>query len=98
MFEEIDFSPGIITKNEFDVYEQTLLNEDNCLLTEDMLQIVYANKYVIDVGWYSGVKKFIIYVIKDCDWEVPLVKNTCAGIKELRENLLKYVKYVRTLL
>lgn len=45
---------------------------DNLLLKEDMLQLAYKD-YIIDIGFYS--KEFILYVIKDCNWDIPVKKE-----------------------
>ena len=45
---------------------------DKFLLKEDMLQLAY-NDYIIDVGFYS--KEFILYVIKDHNWDIPVRKE-----------------------
>lgn len=45
---------------------------DKLLLKEDMLQLAYQN-YIIDVGFYS--KEFILYVIKDRKWDIPIRKE-----------------------
>lgn len=45
---------------------------DKLLLKEDMLQLAYKN-YIIDVGFYS--KEFILYVIKDRNWDIPIIKE-----------------------
>lgn len=45
---------------------------DKHLLKEDMLQLAYKN-YIIDVGFYS--KGFILYVIKDRNWDIPMRKE-----------------------
>lgn len=59
MFSDIDFLSGVIR---FECYG----------LEEDMLQVDYPNNYVLDVGWYGD--KFIIYIIRDYEWGVPVVK------------------------
>lgn len=45
---------------------------DKFLLKEDMLQLAYKD-YIIDVGFYS--KEFILYVIKDRNWDIPIRKE-----------------------
>lgn len=59
MFLDIDFLSGV---KKFESSE----------LEEDMLQVDYPNNYILDVGWYKD--KFIIYIIRDYEWEVPVVK------------------------
>jgi len=83
MFEKIDFSPGVIKYDDFKIDAQVLLNEDDDALKEDMFQIEYPFDYVLDTGWYSGIKQFIVYVIKSFNWDEPIVKKRCKDISEL---------------
>lgn len=57
MFKEYDFSPGIVTFNNYDISIGDEINENNNNLTEDMLQVEFENNIVLDVGWYSGNNK-----------------------------------------
>lgn len=41
---------------------------------EDMLMVVYPNNYILDMGWYEGINKYVIYIIKDNCWGVPVAK------------------------
>jgi hypothetical protein len=52
-----------------------------------MIQIEYPLDYVLDAGWYSGIKQFIVYVIKNCNWDEPIAKKKCKGISELEMSL-----------
>lgn len=63
MFKEFDFSPGVITYINHDITESEILDNGNINLTEYMLQVQYSNDITLDVGWYSGISKFILYVI-----------------------------------
>ena len=45
------------------------------LLKEDMLQVLYERRYLLDVGWYPSFDHsgcFQIRVIKEFDWEKPV--------------------------
>jgi len=46
---------------------------DNEFLTEDLFQIEKKN-FIIDIGWYEGASLFYIYLIKDFEWDLPLIK------------------------
>jgi len=77
------------------VLPDELLNEDNDSLTEDMFQADYPNNYVIDVGWYLGVNKFRIYVIKDSNWEEPVLRIDCGDINTLNSRVEECINFVR---
>lgn len=97
MFEKFSFSPGTITYNDFDIDPRLPINEDNDALKEDMFQVEYPNNYIIDVGWYSGVKKFIIYIIKDCNWEEPIFKKLYINLKDLEMGMEECTRLVKEL-
>ncbi len=76
MFSEIDFQNGIIT------YCET---ED--IKKEDLLQVVYPNNILLDVGWYAATKAYHIYVIVHDDWEHPKITIKTTDKKELYQQL-----------
>ena len=65
MFSEFDFLSGDIRW--VDNYRQ-----------EDMLQVIYPNNYILDMGWYDGIEKYVINIIKDSEWGVPVAKYTAS--------------------
>lgn len=66
-FENIEFKSGIVThiQNDFSIKN----------LKEDMLQVIYPKNYLLDVGWYGSMQGYIIYIIKNNDWENPVAKT-----------------------
>jgi hypothetical protein len=65
MFDDIDFSPGIVT------YDGTKFLDQ-----EDIFQVAYRDdSYVLDVGWYR--KEFAVVVIKDSNWQRPVQEKRC---------------------
>ncbi len=59
MFDDIDFSPGIVTYNVTQYVDQ-----------EDIFQVAYRDdSYVLDIGWYRI--EFAVFVIKDSNWQNP---------------------------
>lgn len=53
---------------------------------EDILQVAFPNNYILDLGWY-GKNGFILYIIRDMDWSVPLVEYHFLN-EELAEGVL----------
>ena len=83
MFSDIDFLSGDVRW--LDGYKQ-----------EDMLQVVYPNNYVLDMGWYDGINKYVIYIIKDFEWGVPVVEysaKTEEDIKVLLKEAIEKIDY-----
>ena len=65
MFSEFDFLSGDIRW--VDNYRQ-----------EDMLLVLYPNNYILDMGWYDSIEKYVIKIIKDSEWRVPVAKYTAS--------------------
>lgn len=85
----IDFKSGIVSYDDFDVDPLVPYEKQLTSLDEDMLQVEYPQGYVLDIGWYHDVNgKFVVRVIKDCDWDQPVF------IKETR-NLARLEKFVQ---
>ncbi|MBL7710901.1 MAG: hypothetical protein JNL13_00480 [Chitinophagaceae bacterium] len=85
-----------LVKDELAEYEDT---GDDTLLTEDMFQATY-NDFTIDGGWYgsgdaNGV--FIAYLIRNADWEEPLIKRTSYTIQDMKWDIQSCAEYVLSL-
>lgn len=76
MFSEIDFQNGVITYCETEQIQK-----------EDLLQVVYPNNILLDVGWYASTNAYHIYVIVQNDWEHPKIAIKTKEIKELYQKL-----------
>ena len=80
---DIDYKSGKIT----------YISNDFKHLSEDMLLIEYPGGYILDLGWYGSSNGYIIYIIKDKDWEMP-VKKIHSGyysLKEILENAVDFI-------
>ena len=53
-----------------------------------MLQVVYPNNYVLDMGWYDAINRYVIYIVKDFEWGVPVVKYSA----ETEDNIKALLK------
>jgi hypothetical protein len=70
----LDLKNGKIVINDLhDIDFEASLESQISKLDEDLLRIKYNNGYLVDAGWYSG--SFIVYVIKNCDWDKPIAKK-----------------------
>ena len=61
--------------------------------SEDMLLVEYPGNYILDLGWYGSSNGYIMYIIKNEDWENP-VKKVHTGyyyLKEILENAVDYI-------
>lgn len=66
-------------------------------LKEDLIQIVYSNQFLIDVGWYPSFQengKFTLFLIENNDWEKPVFKKRTRSIKVVRKTIEEYAAYI----
>jgi len=88
-----------ITYNEFFDTDPLKINNDNSNLwfnlKEDLLQVENNKKnLLLDLGWYpefSPKGKYRIKLIKNCDWEKPLVKFENRNLNEIVKKIEKIV-------
>lgn len=79
--------PGIDLKNQINI------------LREDMGWLEYQNgKFVVDFGWkpeFSINGEFIVYVIKDQDWDSPLKVLRCNSINQFLRDMQSCIDLAR---
>lgn len=98
MINDLDFSPGKITHNDLKLDENVPLKNQVDVLKEDLLQVNYNDKYIIDVGWYPEFDEngnFKIYVIEDFNWSYPKIIKKSKTLDGLILDLVKCINYVR---
>lgn len=90
----IDIKDGVIDHDsiswvgdDFQVTEDTVFD-----LSEDLLQISFNSQMILDVGWYpdldvNGV--FRVLLIKNMDWESPIVNKEFFDILNLKKIFVK---------
>lgn len=76
MFSDVDFQNGVVTYCETEQIQK-----------EDLLQVVYDDNILLDVGWYAATKAYHIYVIVNNDWERPKITIKTTSKKELCKQL-----------
>ncbi|WP_257605312.1 hypothetical protein [Pseudomonas sp. UMAB-40] len=87
---DLTFITGKITYDEISVLKKIDLSNQIDLLKEDMLQVDYQGTHLLDVGWYPSFDikgSFQIRVIKDYNWDAPLVYSTAGTIRLLIEEI-----------
>lgn len=86
MFQNVEFKNG-----------KVLYIDNYNIFKEDLLQVEYANNYLLDVGWYGEENGFIICIIKDYDWENPILKDGSLNKKIMLTILDKMIDEVMIL-
>ncbi|PZD93130.1 hypothetical protein DNH61_24675 [Paenibacillus sambharensis] len=96
MFENFEFKPGKITYNPYKLSPEDLTDLE--WVTEDMVQIEYPNSYILDVGWYGdaskGNGKFVVYIIKEKNWEQPVYREEHKTLEDLYERMKGIIKTI----
>lgn len=88
MFEKKWFEPGKVVFDDMQIDENASLDSQIDNLKEDLYQVNYDDKYIIDVGWFPSFSlngHFRVVIIKDFDWESPIFQKKCRTFIELRE-------------
>lgn len=83
--------------NEFNIDPVLSFQEQKWYFKEDLIQIEFNNKYLIDIGWYPELNPdgfFLISVIKNYDWDNPSFEKKCKDIETLKKYLQEAVDFV----
>jgi hypothetical protein len=93
--DEIDWKTGIVecwNLNAVDLNRP--LSEQVYDLIEDLAQVRYGNT-VVDVGWGPSMSpegSFFVTVVKNQNWETPLLEEKCATAAALLESIERAIK------
>ena len=76
--------------------ELCFINDDFENRTEDMLQVKYPNNYILDFGWYGSENGYIIFIIKDNNWDEPIKRVHCSyySISEILPNAINFIEKI----
>ncbi|MDO9343634.1 hypothetical protein [Pseudomonas pergaminensis] len=88
----LDFIHGNITYDELSLLEESAIEDQVHNLKEDMLQVEYPDGFLLDVGWFPSFDAkghFQIKVVKDYDWDSPILTLTTQSIDTLGTLLLR---------
>ncbi len=91
------FLPGKVLYNSFDIDFERPFAEQLEELNEDLIQVEYNEKYILDIGWYpehNANGNIIIQLIFDNQWDTPIVKEKVNNI----DSLLKIIKEIQIFL
>ena len=101
-FKELDFLPGEVTYDTFDVNQDIPFEDQIDELREDLFQVSYGGeKYTIDIGWLPGGNpkgNFVVTLISGYDWEEPIYQKRTNDWIALNKCVEESVKIVRRLL
>lgn len=94
MFENIDWGQIEIEYNEFENIDSKIhLYDQINLLKEDMFSAKF-DKYIIDVFFNQETEEFVISLIRNDDWENPLMERATNDLKWLEKIMKEFVEFV----
>jgi len=99
---EFHFGDGLITFWELDVDEELPIEQQEDIFQEDLAQIEYQQgSLIIDVGWLPQGRptgRFVVSIIKDRNWEVPILYLEVRDIASLKKSINKAIETVAALI
>lgn len=96
---DLNIRDGIITYNDFDIDENIPFEDQWYMYKEDILQIRYGDRFILDVGWYPESNPeghFAVRAILENDWMNPISKIECRTLSELKEAIEKTALFIAT--
>lgn len=98
MFDIIQFAPGIVVYDDMKIDPKKSLESQIDNLKEDLFQVNYIDKFIVDVGWFPSFSidgHFRVVAIEDYNWESPIFQKTCRTLVELDEYLEEAVNFIK---
>ena len=93
--DNIDFKSGDVIYNDFN---KKYSEQEDCLL-EDLLQVTYAQGYLLDVGWYPELEsegEFVVQIVKEKNWEEPIYKSNSKNKEDLVQDLNNAIRIIES--
>lgn len=97
----IDFKKGKIAFDSFNIDYNLPFKDQKFELGEDLLQVEYPKDYLLDLGWLSGFDingRFVVRIIRNCDWENPLLIKETRSFSQLEQFTQEAVNYIMKLI
>lgn len=99
MIEKIDFGENIKeVRIDFNLSEEITIDKQAYELKEDLIQIIYNNGYILDVGWYPEFDingSFKTVIIRNYDWDKPIFSKTCNNLSSLHQQIIECVEIIK---
>ncbi|ANY70795.1 hypothetical protein BBD42_17320 [Paenibacillus sp. BIHB 4019] len=97
----MDFKSGDVILNDFDFNEGVALDQQIWSFKEDILQVRYDNKFVLDLGWYPEFNlddgSFKLIIVEIDDWLNPLFIKRTKSLNEIYEYIKEAILFVEKL-
>ena len=93
----LNLQDGIIAYDDFDIDESVPFEEQIFSYKEDILQITFGERFLLDVGWYPEMDpagKFRVRAIQDYNWQNPVSKIDCRTLDQLKKAIEETAKII----
>lgn len=98
MFWDVDIKNGMVDYDDISHLPDRFIAVDHVdCLKEDMLQLRYPDDVLVDISWRPSMNErgaFHIVVIKNFDWEAPLLAMTALNVIEAKQCLRKAISSI----
>lgn len=98
MFDKIQFAPGIVVYDDMKIDPNKSLESQIDNLKEDLFQVNFNDKYIVDVGWFPSFSKdghFRVVAIEGYNWESPIFQKTCRTLVELDKYVEEVIHFIK---
>lgn len=96
-----NFKSGNVILNDFDFDISIPYEEQKWSFKEDILQVRYQQKYVLDLGWYPDFDldegAFRLVVVEIDDWLNPLFSRKTNSVVEIIEFVNEAIIYLESI-
>lgn len=98
--DSFDLSGLTVVKDEFISFDLPIEKQID-ELCEDMFQAIKINvdKIALDIGWYSNTTEskgeFVVYLIKNDDWDNPLVRISTNDLVVLKHYIKTTITFIK---
>ena len=101
MFSQMDFWHGVVVYNDLDISGDIPLEDQVDQLKEDLLQVSFSDKFLLDIGWYPSFSIegcFKATVIQNFNWSEPVREVNVKTVQELKVAVVECVQLVKSLI
>lgn len=91
----IKFKSGKVIYDEFHIDFSIPFSEQLDNLKEDLLQVVFTENFLLDIGWYPEYEpegQFVVQLIQNKCWDNPRYRKHCKDELELRKSIERAVE------
>lgn len=101
LLRNVDLVIGKITYCDFEIKSDLPFEKQKWSFREDLIQINFDNKYLLDVGWYPELNEkgaFLVEVVKCFDWSNPIFEKRTKQLESLQGYIQQAADFINALI